>query len=519
MKSLEEVVASGNELNEVENVSDFNKLFNFNKNVKRVDLSQNGMAVIPYNMFHKNGQLERIDLSNNRLEYLNLNLRSCRSLRQLSLTDNRFKEIDGVVDISLEFDITNNNSLAVSEIVKETGISCKCANDDTRTLIPGTKMRDNNNCAGAVLNRKDSKADTEAYSINCSSGLLGVVAPVYKSKRRTSIFSLTIGIVIPVCALAVIIIIAAVIRKKRQNRNINGDETNVLHEQIDHEIIADIEPVQPVPDLINLQEIDHKTIEDIEPVWPVQDQIVLQDIDHEPVADVEPARPVPDQIDLQEIDHENVAEIEPAPPVPDQIVLQEIDDKITTDFEPAQTVPDQIFYIGLSEASFSANNRKPIFAAFLAYSHVDRDFVIDKLYYPLQKLLPELLPDWDEELFTLLYDKHFLPGQCTMDVCEVAVYNSYVTVPIISDAFSRSTYCHHEIELAIEARAPIVPVYVPGVHTDRFPAVIRYIYNNNVRVIWPDMNKGETPSKEEISVVRDIAFSIATYVKHARNIA
>ena len=512
MKSLEEVLASGNSLREVENVTAFSELFNFNKKLKRVDLSHNGMAIIPYNMFKKNGQLEKIDLSNNKLEYLKLDLRACRSLRQLPLTENRFKEIDGVVDISLEFVLTNNNSLAISEIVKEAGISCNCTNEENRKLITGSTTYDNNNdnCADALSNR-NNKDDTKAYSIKCSSELLGVVAPMNKSTDRTNTFPLTVGISVSVCFLAVIIIIAAVIRKKRQSRNINRKENNNLHEQIVlqeifHENVADDEPAQPVLDRIDLPEIDHGqreidlgTIADVEPARLVQEQIDLQDIDH----------------GLQEIDHD----VKPVGPVLDQIVLPEIDDGTIADAEPTRTVPDQIYYIGLSEASFSANNRKPIFAAFLAYSHIDRDFVIDKLYQPLQKLLHELLPDWDEEFFTVLYDKHFLPGQCTMDVCEVAVYNSYVTVPIISDAFSRSTYCHHEIELAIEARAPIVPVYVPGVHTDRFPAVIRYIYNNNVRVIWPDMNKSETPSKEEISVVRDIAFSIATYVKHARSVA
>ena len=388
MVSLEEVVASGNKLNEVENVSDFNKLFNFNKNLKRVDLSQNRMTVIPYNMFHENGQLERIDLSKNKLKYLKLDLRSCRSLRKLSLTDNRFKEIDGVVDISLEFVLTNNNSLAISEIVNETGISCNCTRDENRKLIIGSSMHNNNDyCADAKLPNRNNKDDTEAYSIKCSSGLLRVVAPMNKSTSRASTFPLTIGIFIPVCALAVITIIATVIRKKRQNRKINGDETNVLHEQIvlqeiGNEIIAAIEPARPVPDLINRQEIDDGTIAGFDQARTAPDQIVQPEIDHVTIADVEPARPVPDQIVLPENDDGTIAGFDPARTVTDQIVLHEIDHSLQeidhgtiADVEPARTVPDQIYYIGLSEATFSANNRKPIFAAFLAYSHVDRDFV------------------------------------------------------------------------------------------------------------------------------------------------
>ena len=176
-------------------------------------------------------------------------------------------------------------------------------------------------------------------------------------------------------------------------------------------------------------------------------------------------------------------------------------------------VPDNVFYIGLNESLFKTDERQPRFAAFLAYSHEDRDFVIDKLYYPLQKRLRESFPDWNEELLTVLYDKNFLPGQCTKDVCRAAVYSSYVTVAIVSDAFSRSTWCHYEIETAIEARVPIVPVYLSGVDADRFPAVMKYIYENNVRIFWPDTKKSEKLSNEEISVVRDLAFSVSTYVK------
>ena len=119
-------------------------------------------------------------------------------------------------------------------------------------------------------------------------------------------------------------------------------------------------------------------------------------------------------------------------------------------------VHDNIFYIGLNESLFTTEDRESQFAAFLAYSHEDRDFVINKLYNPLQKQLRESFPDWNEELLTVLYDKSFLPGQCTMDVCRAAVCSGYVTVAIVSDAFARSTWCHYELETAIETRVPSV---------------------------------------------------------------
>ena len=101
-----------------------------------------------------------------------------------------------------------------------------------------------------------------------------------------------------------------------------------------------------------------------------------------------------------------------------------------------------------------------------------------------------------------------------MDVCRAAVSSRYVTVAIISDAFSCSTRCHYEMETAIEAKVPIIPVYLPGVDVSCFPAIMKYIYENNVRIYWPETNEDENISKEELSAIKDLAFSISTNVKH-----
>ena len=103
-----------------------------------------------------------------------------------------------------------------------------------------------------------------------------------------------------------------------------------------------------------------------------------------------------------------------------------------------------------------------------------------------------------------------------MDLCRTAVYSSYVTVAIISDAFTRSTWCHYELEIAIEAKVPIIPVYLAGVDTNSFPAILKYIYENNVRIIWPKPDKSESApdfTNAESSVLRDLAFSVSTYIK------
>ena len=366
--------------------------------------------------------------------------------------------------------------------MKETGISCKCTNNTRSLAILDPQVYDNDNCIGFADTRNISKEGAETYSIKCSNGKLGLVAPLNKSTETADFpntITLIIGISIPACALVVITITTALIRKKMQIRKIPTIEEQIVLKEINQENDEHAEVILPVQEGTS-QEIDNEVIVAAGEDHHVPDQIIVN---------AEAARPVSNQI-VQETGHE-------------------------TNKESTQTVPDQIYYIGLNEDTFSTNDRNPCFAAFLAYSHLDRDFVIDNIYYTLQRMLHELLPNWDEEYLTVLYDKHFLPGQCTMEVCRAAVFNSHVTVPIISDAFSRSTWCHHEIELAIEARAPIVPVYIPGVHKDRFPAVVKYVYEHKVRVIWPDTNEGETPSKEELSVIRDIAFSISTYVKHA----
>ena len=106
MGSLKEAYASGNRLNEVENEAELHKLFIYNYDLEMVDLSHNGMTAIPYDLFRHNGQLEQINLSNNKLETLHLDLRVCTSLIKLSLSDNQFKVMDGIMDINLEFVVT-----------------------------------------------------------------------------------------------------------------------------------------------------------------------------------------------------------------------------------------------------------------------------------------------------------------------------------------------------------------------------------------------------------------------------
>ena len=103
LEALESIKASGNRLFERQNGSSFAELFTSNKILKQVDLSENGISEIPYNMFYQNRVLQSIDLSSNKLQYLHLNLTVSKYLEHLFLSNNDFKHLDGEGAITLEF--------------------------------------------------------------------------------------------------------------------------------------------------------------------------------------------------------------------------------------------------------------------------------------------------------------------------------------------------------------------------------------------------------------------------------
>ena len=164
----------------------------------------------------------------------------------------------------------------------------------------------------------------------------------------------------------------------------------------------------------------------------------------------------------------------------------------------------------------SRKRRRPHFAAFLAYCHNDSDFVINKLYEPLQQYLHRALPNWSPESLTLLYDKHFLPGQSLDEICRAAVYDSYVTIAIVSDSFIQSPWCLYEMENAVAANVPVIPLYLTHRDITCFSGIMKHVYDKHVRTFWPQsVKKSGQMTSEELDVVHNIGFSAATYIQES----
>lgn len=160
------------------------------------------------------------------------------------------------------------------------------------------------------------------------------------------------------------------------------------------------------------------------------------------------------------------------------------------------------------------NNRRPRYSVFLAYCHDDRDFVIRKLYSALENCLREYLPDKNKETLTLLYDKNFLPGEDISDICKAAVYESYVTVAVVSNNFLRSSWCSYEMQTAVEAEIPIIPLYLNICQEEQLRGILKFIYDRKVRLLWPqNTSHTEDLSEEELELIRSLATSVTAYVR------
>ena len=504
MEALEVVKASGNRLFLRENETGFAELFIHNEHLSSVDLSENEISKLSYNMFCQNSYIQSIDLSNNKLQYLNLNLTASKFLEHLFLSKNDFKHIDDGT-IALAFIPSNHNIMAIFGISEDTGLTCQCSSHENGLSENAINVAEiNDNCNAMEANISGGMNDNGVTMFRCyKAGLKNITHSLKLDEQNTN--GLTIGIFTVVSVLAVVIIVAIIVVMRR-NMQRTPEEANPLPAEIelqqnDHEIVEDNGHALDQIDLQDKHVVVGNKVQAI-------DQVVFYTQDHNREMVRNNAYLDIDRLELKGNSRETIESLEDNI---DQIELQDHYRKSVQDNERVQ------YYIGINDISFGTPNRHPRFAAFLAYSRVDKVFVVEKLYGPLQKLLRKSFPGWDEELLTVLYDKNFLAGECIMDVCRAAVYSSYVTVAIVSGAFCCSTRCHYEMETAIEARVPIIPVYLPGVDVNSFPALMKYIYENNVRIYWPEANGDENISNEELSAVRDLAFSISTNVKHQTN--
>ena len=204
MKALESVKASGNRLFLRENETGFAELFVHNKNLKRVDLSENGISKVPYTLFNHNSFLQSIDLSNNNLQYLNLNLTASQSLQHLFLSNNGLKHLGGEGAIVLEVMPTHHNVLTISGISEDTGLTCKCSDYKRKhsTKVSTVPLIEDN-CNDMRANTSDIINETGVSHIRCSRAVLeNITSFEFVDEQNTN--SLIFGISIPVLALGAI---------------------------------------------------------------------------------------------------------------------------------------------------------------------------------------------------------------------------------------------------------------------------------------------------------------------------
>ena len=517
MPSVEVIDASGNSLHKIENETGFVDMFAKNLILKEIVLRENGFLELPDKLFSRNKLLESIDISRNKLQYLKLNLTACSHLHKLSVADNRLKMIDSSVTNHLDslVNITNNNRVSIT--IDGIELTCDCGDAKLVTWIQRTNVMINEkgNFTCNTSENQNFINDFNSKALNCSNGnkiSSDIAIPdTMTGVRKTELFYIAGGVLgSGLCALC--LVIAIVLKRKYASHKLQELQECPLHERTmendEHsEIISNSEELQMISNDKEPPNNDREML--VSESANISNDNKLQT--HGPKSyKREVSVPVPEN-NVSAVYHRQLS-VPVSASVSDDVDLR---NNISKTHKKPVSVPDSIYFIGLTETPFESINRKPHFAAFLAYSHHDKDFVVTKLYKMLQRHLEKYIPSWNQELLTVLYDKNFLPGQCTMDLTRAAVFSSYVTVAIVSDSFIKSTWCHYEMEAAIEAKVPIISVYLPSSDTDKFPAILKYIYHNHVRIFWPDTDDNLLKlSDEEAGIIRDLAFSISTYVKH-----
>ena len=540
MPSVEEIDASGNNLYKIENETRFPGLLEKNAVLKQISLRDNGFFELPDNLFSQNILLESIDISRNRLQYLKLNLTSCLHLQLLSVAHNRLKIIDSSVTNHLDSLVSATNEKKVIITIDGNELTCDCDGAILDAWIHETNVTVNVN-ENFLCNTSERQ---EVRNYNCSVTVTissaptttlewTTISPIAKKNELTHILGGVVGS--GLCAVCVFIIVLLLQRKYRsrklqrvqeyslqnhiisndedQHIILNGEELNINSNGEDPDVISKDEEPRIILKNKGLQNNAHNKFdrEISEPNFAR----MFNDNESQKNDSAIYKREIsmPDEFRLLDISEPQNDVSGPVSAFVSHDPKDKRDKNSKTHKKPL-LVPESIYFIGLTETRYESNKRTPHFAAFLAYSHHDKDFVVSKLYRVLQRQFEKYIPSWNQELLTVLYDKNFLPGQCTMDLIRAAVFSSYVTVAIVSDSFVKSTWCHYEMEAAIEAKVPIISVYLPGSDTDKFPAIMKYIYHNHVRMFWPDTaNELLELLDEEAGIINNLAFSISTYVK------
>jgi Leucine-rich repeat (LRR) protein len=170
------------------------------KNLRNINLSQNNITVVPYQLFTNNYKLESIDLSNNRLENVHFDLQHLRNLKMIDISKNNIHYLDDtsltiLESVSIVIEIYMNpldcsvcaTRRFVTWLLKIKSISVSnfnCSNEYGLVVrVDDDALSDNNNiCA--------RKSRIIAASVSAGFVVLVVVLSVYvfyKYKKKTQI--------------------------------------------------------------------------------------------------------------------------------------------------------------------------------------------------------------------------------------------------------------------------------------------------------------------------------------------
>lgn len=115
---------------------------------------------------------------------------------------------------------------------------------------------------------------------------------------------------------------------------------------------------------------------------------------------------------------------------------------------------------------------------------------------------------------TLLYDKNFLRGEAIFGICQAAVFESFVTVVVVSNTFLQSRWCNYEMLTAVEAGFSIIPPYLNKCQEEQLCDILKFIYDSKVRLLWPQTNSDNKGlSAEELELICNLATSVTACVR------
>ena len=95
-------------------------------------------------------------------------------------------------------------------------------------------------------------------------------------------------------------------------------------------------------------------------------------------------------------------------------------------------------------------------------------------------------------------------------MCRDAVHESYVTVAIVSDNFIDSSWCKYELEKAVEANVPIIPIYIAGRNANMLNGILKDVLERSEPTIWPEKCEAcDEIFDDEMTLIKTLAERIA----------